>query len=548
LKYNPGYPTTAKKESRMRAIFISYRREDAEGQAGRLFDDLVMQFGEDSVFMDVAGIEPGRDFRRAIEDHVASCGVLLAVLGTNWLDGKDESGRRRLDDPMDFVRLETASALKRDIPVIPVLVRGASMPRAEQLPPDIAELAYRNAVELSHARWDSDVQVLVNALRPYVKSVKLQNDVGTAKTEPAAKQPATASRTNGSSSEARVGDASTASVQSSKKRLRSIIAMSVAAITVAVGGYLGYESMVNRAAPDKVAESNGVVPDQGDKVEPERTAGPVTSAVPKPDKETGSEAVQNSAGRGDLLWSKHTGRANGDYNWASNFKKVGDGWDGFTMVTAAGTSDVIYGVTASGDLMWSRHTGKANGDYTWASTNFRKVGDGWNGFIMIAAGGGGVLYGVQPNGDLMWSKHTGAASGDYTWASSGFRKVGDGWNGFTKILATPDGILYGVTRAGELMWSKHTGMANGDYTWASSGFRKVGDSWNSFTLVAAAGTDGVIYGVKPDGELLWSKHTGRAVGDYLWETQTFRKVGDGWNGFKLIFSGGLEGVMYGVKG
>jgi hypothetical protein len=126
--------------------------------------------------------------------------------------------------------------------------------------------------------------------------------------------------------------------------------------------------------------------------------------------------------------------------------------------------------------------------------------------------------------------------------------VGDGWNGFTKILATPDGILYGVTRAGELMWSKHTGMANGDYTWASSGFRKVGDSWNSFTLVAAAGTDGVIYGVKPDGELLWSKHTGRAVGDYLWETQTFRKVGDGWNGFKLIFSGGIEGVMYGVKG
>ena len=81
--------------------------------------------------MDVAGIKPGHDFRRAIDEHVASCGVLLAVIGKSWLDAKDESSRLRLEDPMDFVRLEIASALKRDIPVIPVLVRGASMPWAE---------------------------------------------------------------------------------------------------------------------------------------------------------------------------------------------------------------------------------------------------------------------------------------------------------------------------------------------------------------------------------------------------------------------------------
>jgi TIR domain-containing protein len=154
----------------MRAIFISYRREDTEGQAGRLFDDLIMHFGDDSVFMDVAGLEPGRDFRRAIDEQVTSCGVLLAVIGKDWLDAKGESGRRRLDDPMDFVRLETASALKRDIPVIPVLVRGASMPRVEDLPEDLKELAFRNGVELTHARWDSDVQVLVKALRPYVQA------------------------------------------------------------------------------------------------------------------------------------------------------------------------------------------------------------------------------------------------------------------------------------------------------------------------------------------------------------------------------------------
>jgi hypothetical protein len=103
----------------MRAIFISYRREDAEGQAGRLYADLVDFFGEDKVFMDVVDIEPGRDFRQAIDEQVASCGVLLAMIGRDWLEVKDKTGRRRLDDPMDFVRLETASVLKRDIPVIP---------------------------------------------------------------------------------------------------------------------------------------------------------------------------------------------------------------------------------------------------------------------------------------------------------------------------------------------------------------------------------------------------------------------------------------------
>jgi hypothetical protein len=231
----------SRKESRMRAIFISYRREDTEGQAGRLFDDLVEQFGKDSVFMDVAGIEPGRDFRRAIDEQVASCGVLLALIGKSWLDAKDESGRRRLDDAMDFVRLETASALKRDIPVIPVLVRGASMPRADQLPPDLADLAYRNAVELTHARWDSDLEVLVKALRPHVQS--LQKDVGSAKTEPAARVAGTV----GPSSEPGAGGAAPVpAAQSAKQSWRLIVAMSVAAIVVALGGYVGYQQVVKK--------------------------------------------------------------------------------------------------------------------------------------------------------------------------------------------------------------------------------------------------------------------------------------------------------------
>jgi TIR domain len=149
----------------LRAIFISYRRHDSEGEAGRLFDDLVEQFGESSVFMDVAAIEVGRDFRKAVDESVANCGVLLAIIGLRWLDEKSEAGQRRLEDPNDFVRIEIASALKRDIPVVPVLVHGAKMPRADQLPDDLKDLAYRNAVEVTHARWKSDIKLLIRSLR-----------------------------------------------------------------------------------------------------------------------------------------------------------------------------------------------------------------------------------------------------------------------------------------------------------------------------------------------------------------------------------------------
>lgn len=152
----------------MGSIFLSYRREDSEGQAGRLYDDLVAVFGSDSVFMDVAAIEPGRDFRKSIDQSLNSCGVFLSLIGRSWLTAKDASGQRRLDDPADFVRIETGAALKRDIPVIPVLVQGASALKPDQLPDDLKELAFRNAVELTHARWDSDIQVLIKALRSHI--------------------------------------------------------------------------------------------------------------------------------------------------------------------------------------------------------------------------------------------------------------------------------------------------------------------------------------------------------------------------------------------
>jgi hypothetical protein len=134
--------------------------------------------------MDVAAIEPGRDFRKAIDQSVANCSVLLAIVGLEWLGAKDPTGGRRLDDPNDFVRIELASALRRDIPVVPVLVRGAKMPRVEQLPDDLKELAYRNAVELTHARWKSDVQVLIRALRPFMDEPGVGGEKGIEPVEP----------------------------------------------------------------------------------------------------------------------------------------------------------------------------------------------------------------------------------------------------------------------------------------------------------------------------------------------------------------------------
>jgi hypothetical protein len=149
-------------------IFISYRRDDSEGEAGRLFDDLTREFGSNSVFMDVAGIRPGVDFVQAIEQNVADCGVLLAIIGPTWATIANASGQRRLDDANDFVVLEIASALKREVPVIPVLVHAAKMPSQDQLPESLKSFSHRNSVELSHARWPSDVQLLIEALNSYV--------------------------------------------------------------------------------------------------------------------------------------------------------------------------------------------------------------------------------------------------------------------------------------------------------------------------------------------------------------------------------------------
>jgi hypothetical protein len=144
----------AASSSRPARIFISYRRADASWPALWLADRLARQFGDDAVFQDVESIRPGDDFAAEIEAGMESCSVLLAVIGPRWLAEENDAGRR-LDDPQDWVRLEIESAMRRGILIVPVLVDGARMPSASELPPSMQSLAGRQAVTLSPASFDA---------------------------------------------------------------------------------------------------------------------------------------------------------------------------------------------------------------------------------------------------------------------------------------------------------------------------------------------------------------------------------------------------------
>ena len=141
-------------------VFISYRRKDAVANAGRLFDWLVRQFGRERIFLDT-DIVYGEDFPRVLEERLAATDVVLAVIGPEWLTIADERGRR-LDQPDDYVRREIAAAIKLGKRVIPVLVDGARMPRAEELPAPLEALASRNAATIDETKFDRDFDLLVD--------------------------------------------------------------------------------------------------------------------------------------------------------------------------------------------------------------------------------------------------------------------------------------------------------------------------------------------------------------------------------------------------
>ena len=146
-------------------IFINYRREDSIEATGRLHDRLAQTFGHKNIFRDVEGIPAGVDFVKYLSDQVAASRVFLVVIGPRWLEAKDESGGRRLDDPDDFVTIEIATALARNIRVIPVLLDGARMPKAGELPDPLKALARRQAVDVGQLQFGRDAEALVEKVR-----------------------------------------------------------------------------------------------------------------------------------------------------------------------------------------------------------------------------------------------------------------------------------------------------------------------------------------------------------------------------------------------
>jgi len=148
----------------MSRIFISYRREDSAGEAGWLAEYLIRRFGSDRVFLDIDAIDPGTDFDRVLTSSLQDTAAMLVVIGPRWTALAKTDGSRRLDDPNDYVRREVEAALRRDIPVVPVLIQGAALPKKDDLPESLAPLVKRQAVTLDHAEFRDDADHLCDRL------------------------------------------------------------------------------------------------------------------------------------------------------------------------------------------------------------------------------------------------------------------------------------------------------------------------------------------------------------------------------------------------
>ncbi len=151
-------------KSRSDKIFINYRRDDAGGFAGRLSDTLANYFGRSRVFRDVTDIDYGHDFSQVIDQKLSESGAVVVLIGEKWCSVTDREGKRRLDDPSDYVCREIAAALESKVPVVPVLIGDATMPRLDELPETLGELTRRNAMTLTDERWDFDVNRLAKVL------------------------------------------------------------------------------------------------------------------------------------------------------------------------------------------------------------------------------------------------------------------------------------------------------------------------------------------------------------------------------------------------
>jgi hypothetical protein len=161
-------PQVRDKTTKSSRIFISYRRADSADVTGRIYDRLIGHFGKSAIFKDVDSIPPGIDFKEHLERAVGKCKIFLVVIGDRWLEVTDSMRKSRLQDPSDFVRIEIEAALNRNILIIPLLVRGASMPAEKKLPPSLQKLIYRNGIPIRpDPDFHRDMDRLIEAISNY---------------------------------------------------------------------------------------------------------------------------------------------------------------------------------------------------------------------------------------------------------------------------------------------------------------------------------------------------------------------------------------------
>ena len=162
-------PITLNVNEKVDNIFLSYRRSDSANVTGRIYDKLLQTYDKKQIFKDVDSIPLGVDFRKHLNEKVGECKVLIAVIGNTWIEPEVSSGQKRIDDKKDFVRIEIEAALKRGIPVIPVLVRGAQMPNAEDLPKSMVELAFRNGIPVRpDPDFHRDMERLIQGIKHHI--------------------------------------------------------------------------------------------------------------------------------------------------------------------------------------------------------------------------------------------------------------------------------------------------------------------------------------------------------------------------------------------
>ncbi|MFF0498060.1 tachylectin-related carbohydrate-binding protein [Nocardia aobensis] len=245
---------------------------------------------------------------------------------------------------------------------------------------------------------------------------------------------------------------------------------------------------------------------------------------------------------GDLQWYRHDGVQSGGAYWTAGEggKKISGGWDIYPTVFSGRDSGVIYAVKPDGDLQWYRHDGWQDGGAYWtAGAGGNRISGGWGIYRTVFSIGRGVIYGIKPNGDLQWYRHDGWEDGTARWtAGAGGNRVSGGWDIYDTVFGSYLGVIYGIKPNGDLHWYRHDGWVDGTARWtAGAGGIKISGGWNIYDTVFA-GYDGAIYGIKPNGDLHWYRHDGWRDGTATWEHgEGGKKISGGWDIYRTVFSG-----------